>query len=89
MEWFYNNKFLHFTLYVSIELFSHSKGIMPLSDDNLSVNDSLSVTGYIVIKIMFLQIIIQYYTTYQAVQLFCIKQEKMVANTHKHLLFRI
>ena len=37
MEWFYNNKFLHFTLYVSIELFSHSRGIMPLSDDNISV----------------------------------------------------
>ena len=37
------------------------------------------------IKIMFLQKIIQYYTTYQAVQLFCLKQEKVVANTHKHL----
>ena len=34
---------------------------------------------------MFLQIIIQYYTTYQAVQFFCIKQEKVVINTHKHL----
>ena len=26
-----------------------------------------------------------YYTAYQAVQLFCIKQEKVVPNTHKHL----
>ena len=34
---------------------------------------------------MFLQIIIQYYTTYQAVQLYCLKQVKVVGNTHKHL----
>ena len=37
---------------------------------------------------MFLQIIIQYFTTYQAVQFFCIKQEKVVTNTHKHLPYR-
>ena len=30
----------------------------------------------------------QYYTTYQAAQLFCVKQEKVVANTHKYLPYR-
>ena len=36
---------------------------------------------------MFLQRINQYYTTYQAVQLFCLRLEKEVAYAHKHLLY--
>ena len=34
---------------------------------------------------MILQIISQYYTTYQAAQIFRLREEKVDINTHKHL----